>query len=225
MAASLYPLRLVLTGLAAAGAVPAHAADELPDGSGPAFRNRMMAWSAPAAVPAPVVPRVSRKTGVLPHLSSRFGYRSDPIRGVPRMHSGIDIPGHSGTPIHASASGTVNFAGWAGGYGRMVEIRHGNGLSTRYAHLSQILVSPGMAVGRGQTIALMGSTGRSTGSHLHFEVRVQGRATNPLAYLAGDTPPPPNGFAPYAVPATPSEPHVSRFAQARAAASGHSEKF
>lgn len=226
MAANLSSLRLLAAGLMAATAVQAGATDELPDGNSAAFHDRMMAWSGQAETPAPVVRRriasPARKEGALPRLSSRFGYRGDPFLGTPRMHSGIDIPGPPGTPIHASAGGTVDFAGWAGGYGRMVEIRHGNGLATRYAHLSQILVAPGAAVDRGQTIALMGSSGRSTGSHLHFEVRSQGKATNPLAYFGA-----PIASSRYATqnPIVPPEPHISQFAQARAAAAGHTEKF
>jgi murein DD-endopeptidase MepM/ murein hydrolase activator NlpD len=226
MAANLSSFRLLATGLMAAMAVQAGATDELPDGNSAAFHDRMMAWSSQAETPAPVVqPRTTtppHSEGRLPRLSSRFGYRSDPFHGTPRMHSGIDIPGPSGTPIHASAGGTVAFAGWAGGYGRMIEIRHGNGLSTRYAHLSRILVTPGAAVNGGQTIALMGSSGRSTGSHLHFEVRSRGKASNPLAYFGA-----PIASSRYATPNStlPPEPHISQFAQARAAAGGHTEKF
>lgn len=117
------------------------------------------------------------------HFSSYFGVRSDPFRGTAAMHAGVDIPGAKGTPIHATADGIVERAGRAGGYGNLVEIDHGKGIETRYGHLSKILVEPNQRVKRGQVIALMGSTGRSTGSHLHYEVRIDGRAVNPMPFL------------------------------------------
>jgi murein DD-endopeptidase MepM/ murein hydrolase activator NlpD len=100
-----------------------------------------------------------------------------------RMHEGIDIAVSSGTPIHAAAAGTVIHAGWLGGYGNLVVVDHGNGLSTAYAHASAILVGVGQHVSQGQTLSLVGSTGNSTGPHLHFEVRVNGSAVDPLLYL------------------------------------------
>ncbi|MFD1612522.1 M23 family metallopeptidase [Sphingomonas tabacisoli] len=117
------------------------------------------------------------------NFSSFYGVRSDPFRGTAAMHAGVDIPGAMGTPIYATADGVVGRAGWAGGYGNLVELEHGRGLETRYGHLSKILVSAGQHVKRGDQIALMGSTGRSTGSHLHYEVRMDGRAVNPIPYL------------------------------------------
>lgn len=110
-------------------------------------------------------------------ISSRFGQRWG------RLHAGIDIANSKGTPIYAAASGTVTFAGYSGSYGKLVKISHGNGLETRYGHMSSIAVSSGSKVKQGQLIGYMGSTGRSTGSHLHFEVRVNGKAVNPLKYL------------------------------------------
>ncbi|GBH29658.1 hypothetical protein MBESOW_P0912 [Sphingobium xenophagum] len=118
-------------------------------------------------------------------LTSNFGVRSDPFNGGARMHKGIDIPGPVGTPIHATADGIVNRAGWASGYGNLVQISHGNGMETRYGHMSKLLVPANSFVKRGQIIGLMGSTGRSTGSHLHYEVRVDGAAINPLPFVAG----------------------------------------
>lgn len=118
-------------------------------------------------------------------LTSNFGVRSDPFNGGARMHKGIDIPGPIGTPIHATADGIVNRAGWASGYGNLVQISHGNGMETRYGHMSKLLVAPNSYVHRGQVIGLMGSTGRSTGSHLHYEVRVEGAAINPIPFVAG----------------------------------------
>jgi murein DD-endopeptidase MepM/ murein hydrolase activator NlpD len=165
-----------------------------------------------------------RIPAVLPPLSSTFGYRLHPIRGTYTLHSGIDIPGHAGTPIVAAGPGTVRFAGWAGGYGNLVEIDHGNGIETRYGHLSRILVRAGAPVSTGQQIALMGSTGMSTGNHLHFEVRNGGRATNPLPYFGRDVPA--FRFAARSVArlgfgasaASPdATPHLSKFAQAAAA--------
>jgi murein DD-endopeptidase MepM/ murein hydrolase activator NlpD len=116
-------------------------------------------------------------------ISSGFGFRSDPFTGGGAMHSGLDFKGPIGTEILAAADGTITFAGWQGGYGNCVEITHANGLVTRYAHLSAITVSLGQKVDRGLQIGRMGSTGRSTGSHLHFEVRLNGSAINPMKFL------------------------------------------
>jgi murein DD-endopeptidase MepM/ murein hydrolase activator NlpD len=116
-------------------------------------------------------------------LTSNFGVRSDPFRGGAAMHSGVDIPGSYGTPIYATADAIVGRAGWIGGYGNMVELEHGRGIQTRYGHMSQLLVAAGTRVKRGQQIGLMGSTGRSTGNHLHYEVRLDGRAVNPIPFL------------------------------------------
>ena len=116
-------------------------------------------------------------------FTSNFGIRSDPFRGTAAMHAGVDIPGPIGTPIYATADGIVAHADRQGGYGNLVEINHGKGIATRYGHLSKILVTDGTRVHRGQLIALMGSTGRSTGSHLHYEVRMDGHAVNPIPFL------------------------------------------
>jgi murein DD-endopeptidase MepM/ murein hydrolase activator NlpD len=116
-------------------------------------------------------------------FTSNFGIRSDPFRGTAAMHAGVDIPGPVGTPIYATADGIVDHAARQGGYGNMVEINHGKGIATRYGHLSKILVADGARVTRGQLIALMGSTGRSTGPHLHYEVRIDGHAVNPIPFL------------------------------------------
>ena len=116
--------------------------------------------------------------------TSSFGVRSDPFRGRAAMHGGIDMAGPLGTPIYATADGVVGQAAWnSGGYGNLIELSHGSGIATRYGHLSRIMVSAGERVHRGQLIGLMGSTGRSTGSHLHYEVRIDGRAINPLPFL------------------------------------------
>lgn len=115
--------------------------------------------------------------------TSGFGTRSDPFRGTRAMHSGIDMAGPVGTPIYATADGIVGHAGNRGAYGKLIELEHGAGITTRYAHLSRMAVRDGERVRRGQLIGYMGSTGRSTGSHLHYEVRVDGRAVNPLPFL------------------------------------------
>jgi murein DD-endopeptidase MepM/ murein hydrolase activator NlpD len=116
-------------------------------------------------------------------LTSTFGVRSDPFHGGAAMHAGIDIPGPVGTPVYATADGVVGRAGVAGGYGNLVTLDHGKGIETRYGHLSKILVEPNTRVRRGQLIGLMGSTGRSTGSHLHYEVRIDGAAVNPVPFM------------------------------------------
>ncbi len=120
-------------------------------------------------------------------MSSGFGYRHDPFTGAGAMHSGLDFKGPLGTPILAAAAGQVTFAGVQSGYGNFVEITHANGLVTRYAHLSGFTVSLGQQVKRGVMVAKMGSTGRSTGSHLHFEVRLNGSAINPRTFLESNT--------------------------------------
>lgn len=116
-------------------------------------------------------------------FTSNFGVRTDPFTRGRAMHPGIDIPGAYGTNIYATADGTVNRAGRAGGYGNMVELDHGHGIMTRYGHLSSFVVAAGEHVHRGQLIAHMGSTGRSTGTHLHYEVRIDGNAVNPVPFL------------------------------------------
>jgi murein DD-endopeptidase MepM/ murein hydrolase activator NlpD len=115
--------------------------------------------------------------------SSPFGIRTDPIVHEAAMHTGIDFRGDTGDPIRATASGTVTVAGWSGGYGKMVEIDHGNGLATRYGHLSEIDVDVGDTVRTGSIVGKLGSTGRSTGPHLHYEVRVKGEAVDPQKFL------------------------------------------
>jgi murein DD-endopeptidase MepM/ murein hydrolase activator NlpD len=115
--------------------------------------------------------------------TSPFGVREDPFVHQPAMHTGMDIRGEVGEPVHATAAGKITIAGWDGGYGNLVEIDHGNGLATRYGHLSQIDVRVGDDVRVGQTIGLVGSTGRSTGPHLHYETRVDGEAVNPEKFL------------------------------------------
>ncbi len=118
-------------------------------------------------------------------LVSGFGNRIDPFRHHNAFHAGLDFAADQGTPIKAAAGGTVAFAGYRSDYGWSVEIDHGNGLTTRYAHASKLLVKAGAVVTPGQQLALVGSTGRSTGAHLHFEVLRDGEPTDPREYLAG----------------------------------------
>lgn len=116
-------------------------------------------------------------------FTSGFGVRSDPFLGRPAMHTGLDFRAASGDPVRVTANGKVVSAGWSGGYGRMVEVDHGNGLSTRYGHLSEINVKVGETVKIGQVVGLVGSTGRSTGPHLHYETRIEGEAVDPQKFL------------------------------------------
>ncbi len=116
-------------------------------------------------------------------MTSGFGMRRDPLHGRMRMHAGIDWAGARGTPIHATADGVVVSAGRDGAYGNTVVIRHAFGIETVYAHLSSIAVQPGQRVSRGDRIGAMGATGRATGVHLHYEIRVGGRPINPLTYI------------------------------------------
>ena len=116
-------------------------------------------------------------------FTSGFGIRSDPFLGRPAMHTGLDFRAQMGDPVRATANGKVVSSGWSGGYGRMVEIDHGNGLSTRYGHLSEINVKVGDTIKIGQVIGAVGSTGRSTGPHLHYETRIDGEAVDPQKFL------------------------------------------
>lgn len=116
-------------------------------------------------------------------LTSRFGRRTSPTRGASSNHKGVDWGIPTGSSVYASSGGTITKAGWGGGYGYVVYVRHPGGTETRYAHLSKVLVSAGQTVKQGQKIALSGNTGVSTGPHLHFEIRVNGTAVNPLDYL------------------------------------------
>ncbi|MBW3098854.1 peptidoglycan DD-metalloendopeptidase family protein [Pseudohoeflea coraliihabitans] len=134
---------------------------------------RRSALMAPISLPAPGAA-----------ITSRYGKRQDPFLKRMALHSGVDFRVRTGTPILATGAGTVIRAGRSGGYGKLVEIDHGNGLTSRYAHLSRILVSPGQRVSTGDTIGKSGSTGRSTGPHLHYEIRRNGRALDPSRFLS-----------------------------------------
>ncbi len=141
------------------------------------------------------VAQMERLKQILPYLplreplfgdvreTSPFGYRPDPFLGRPALHPGIDLVQSYGAEIHATAAGKVVHAGWMGGYGNMVEVDHGNGIATRYGHMSELLVSEGDSVKIGDALGRVGSTGRSTGPHLHYEVRIDGEPVDPERYL------------------------------------------
>lgn len=114
-------------------------------------------------------------------LTSRFGMRFHPIAGGKRMHSGVDLAAPTGSPVVSPADGVVSYANWGGGYGLLVTVEHGGGLQTRFGHLSRLMVNQGERIARGQLLGLVGSTGRSTGPHLHYEMRRNGVAINPLS--------------------------------------------
>ncbi|HKR25162.1 MAG TPA: M23 family metallopeptidase [Allosphingosinicella sp.] len=155
------------------------------DNADPQFRALFTSWRAldqleqgVASIPS------ARPISDGGNFTSGYGIRSDPFRGRAAMHAGIDLAGPYGTPIYATADGVVGRSEWNnGGYGNLVEINHGQGIQTRYGHLSRLIARPGARVRRGELIGLMGSTGRSTGSHLHYEVRIDGRAVNPVPFL------------------------------------------
>ena len=132
----------------------------------------------------PAIQPVSNKD--LKRTASGYGYRSDPIYHVLRFHEGMDFACDTGTPVYATGNGTVRYAKWQSGFGNLIEIDHGYGYVTRYAHLSKILVRNGQKVVRGEEIGLVGTTGKSTGPHLHYEVLVQGKHDNPINYYFMD---------------------------------------
>lgn len=162
-------------------------ANETPLGiSDPDFRALHDNWGK---INGPLVPKIDVAIPAIDpvesmRLSSGFGPRRAPIRGASRNHKGIDIPGPYGTPILATADAIVAKSEWVRGYGKYVELSHGNEIETRYGHLSSYNVIPGQRVKMGDVIGYMGSTGNSTGSHLHYEVRVSGTAVNPMSFLS-----------------------------------------
>ena len=161
----------------AARSIPRRQAD-------PTFKSLFTSWKkldnlADGAIAVP-----SDKPVRTAEFTSGYGIRTDPFQGRAARHQGIDLAAPIGTPIYATADGTVSEAGYnSGGYGNLIKVDHGRGIETRYAHLSRVLVSPGQRIARGQLIGHMGSTGRSTGSHLHYEVRIDGRAVNPIPFM------------------------------------------
>jgi murein DD-endopeptidase MepM/ murein hydrolase activator NlpD len=156
---------------------PSRAAD-------PNFKALFMSWKQLDSLEQGTIAIPSLEPVKGTRFTSGYGVRSDPFKGRAAMHAGIDLAGPIGTPIYATADGTIRRAEWnSGGYGNLVEIEHGRGIQTRYGHLSKFMVSAGQKVKRGDVIALMGSTGRSTGSHLHYEVRIDGKAVNPIPFM------------------------------------------
>lgn len=131
--------------------------------------------------PTVSVPSLTPVNGA--RVSSGFGMRIHPVRGGRRMHKGIDLAAPTGTPVYATADGMVDLARWGRGYGLYIKLDHGADLETRYAHLSRLAVAPGDRVEKGDVIGYVGSTGWSTGPHLHYEVRVNGVAVNPIHYM------------------------------------------
>ncbi len=148
------------------------------------FKQLFTSWKKLDTLSSGAIAVPSDKPVANARFESAYGERSDPFTGGRARHMGIDLSGPIGTPIYATADGVVSDAGWnSGGYGNLIKVDHGRGVETRYAHLSQIVVAPGQRVKRGQMIGKMGSTGRSTGSHLHYEVRIEGRAVNPIPFM------------------------------------------
>jgi murein DD-endopeptidase MepM/ murein hydrolase activator NlpD len=160
--------------------------------SDPEFRSLHSAWGRPDAGPSKVEVSIPSINPVeVMRFSSQYGYRTDPFQGRRKNHKGVDIPGPVGTPIYATADGIIGRAQWVSGYGKYVEIEHGNAIQTRYGHLSAMNVYSGQRIKQGDVIGFMGSTGRSTGSHLHYEVRIAGEPVNPMSFLAPVTQPAP----------------------------------
>ena len=178
--------KLIATALLlGASAVPALAQDGLsPKAEGAAqYQALFQSWKKLDAIDSGVISIPSIQPLANFTFTSAFGVRSDPFRGSAAMHAGIDLSASYGTPIYATADGTVDRAEWFGGYGNMVEIDHGKGIATRYGHMSRIAAHSGEHVKRGELIGYVGSTGRSTGNHLHYEVRIDGHAVNPIPFL------------------------------------------
>ncbi len=148
----------------------------------PSFKQMFMSWKQLEKPQASVaIPSAQPVKGTA--LTSGYGVRSDPFRGRAAMHAGIDLAGPINTPIYATADAVVDRSQWANGYGNLIELNHGRGIQTRYGHLTRSIVKAGQRVKRGDLIGYMGSTGRSTGSHLHYEVRVDGKAVNPVPFM------------------------------------------
>jgi len=165
-------------------AIPAAASDTSLGANDTEFRNLFADWKALENRETGRVAIPSRKPVDSFKLTSQYGFRADPFAGRRARHKGVDMAGPIGTPIYATADGIVGRAQWVGGYGKYVELNHGGEIQTRYGHMSQILVEPNQRVTKGQIIGLMGSTGRSTGSHLHYEVRIAGNSVNPMPFIS-----------------------------------------
>jgi murein DD-endopeptidase MepM/ murein hydrolase activator NlpD len=178
------PDRLIAQSAAGMGGPYVPANSESLTAAEPRFKDLYLSWKKLTTLEAALVSIPAFAPVANYSLTSGFGYRYDPFNGGAAMHAGLDMAGSQGEPIYAAAAGVVGTAGRSGGYGNLVELEHGRGMATRYGHLSKILVQPGETVKQGQLIGRMGSTGRSTGTHLHYEVRIDGRAVNPRPYLA-----------------------------------------
>lgn len=148
------------------------------------FKQLFSSWKKLDNLQVGAIAVPSEKPVRMAAFTSGYGVRSDPFGGGAARHMGIDLAGPSGTPIYATADGVVSASGYNnGGYGNLIKLDHGRGVETRYGHLSALLVAAGQRVTRGQLIGRMGSTGRSTGSHLHYEVRIEGKAVNPIPFM------------------------------------------
>jgi murein DD-endopeptidase MepM/ murein hydrolase activator NlpD len=150
----------------------------------PTFKQLFNSWKKLDTLAGGAIAIPSDKPLRTAEFTSGFGVRSDPFRHGAAMHPGIDLAAPYGTPVYATADGTVLRAGWNnGGYGNLVEIDHGRGIVTRYGHMSKIVVAEGQHVTRGQQVGFVGSTGRSTGNHLHYEVRIDNSPVNPIPFM------------------------------------------
>ena len=178
-----------------ASTVNATTAETSAEKSDPRYRNLFARWKSVEVaqeVPVPVTGRQainipSRMPLTTARFTSDYGLRDHPVTGRRANHKGIDLAAPTGTPIYATADGTIDMAEWYGGYGNFIKIEHGGDLETRYGHMSKLNVSPGQEVKKGDLIGFVGSTGRSTGPHLHYEVRIAGEAVDPTPYLHADT--------------------------------------
>ena len=150
----------------------------------PTFKQLFNSWKKLDTLAGGAIAIPSDKPLRTAEFTSGFGVRSDPFRHGAAMHPGIDLAAPYGTPVYATADGTVLRSGWnSGGYGNLVEIDHGRGIVTRYGHMSKIIVGEGQHVTRGQQVGYVGSTGRSTGNHLHYEVRIDNSPVNPIPFM------------------------------------------
>ena len=155
------------------------------------FRRLFASWKSASTASVPARPRSVSIPSRMPldgaGLTSGFGMRTHPVLGGRRQHNGIDLSSPIGTPIYATADGVVSRADWFSSYGLYISLDHGASLETRYGHLSRLNVAEGQTVRKGDLIGYVGTTGRSTGPHLHYEVRIAGTAVNPIPYMQGDS--------------------------------------
>jgi murein DD-endopeptidase MepM/ murein hydrolase activator NlpD len=173
------------TGVPSLAAV-ADAADIAASSGSAAGRNQLVSLPVRRAFSTPSVSIPSRMPVEGVRLTSDYGLRFHPVLGGRRQHKGVDLAGPVGTPVHATADGTVSKAEWFSSYGLYISLEHGGDLQTRYGHMSRLNVAAGQHVRKGDIIGFIGSTGRSTGPHLHYEVRVAGQAVNPVPYMQAD---------------------------------------